>query len=113
MNFKINQRYIKSFMIIYSILNTIFLFINYIYPVNNLINIIIISISSLLIILIGSSKNISYNNYFKQLFLIYLVLFISQIVIDNLFIKGTYSIYNNIIIALTPPLWIISLKMNK
>lgn len=110
---QINKYYKSSVILIYTIFNTIFLFISYIYLISipKWLLVIIIAMNCLLIIFLG--KDIKYNVYLKQIALIYCLLFLCEVFIDIFLIEGIYSKYNNIMIALNPILWIISFEQYK
>lgn len=42
-----------------------------------------------------------------------ILLFVIEVTMDKLFIQGTDSIYNNLMIALNPPVWVIVLDKIK
>lgn len=110
---KEKQLYVTFAMFIYAILNTAFLFINYLYQgfIPEWLLITVIAISSLLYIFV--SKDIKFNQYLKQMIVIYILLFTIEVIMDTFFINGTYSVYNNLMIALNPPVWVITLDKIK
>lgn len=103
------QLYVDYAILMYAILSTVFLFIHYLYPsfISEWLLISVIAMSSCLYIFVG--KDIKFNQYLKQMIIIYILLFAVEVIMDTFFINGTYSVYNNLMIALNPPVWVIVL----
>lgn len=107
LGFKIMNGRIKNVLLLYSILNTIFLIINYINPLNKLFMTFLIALNCIYLIYFGSKNNIKYLEHVKLLLIIYILLFLFILINDNYFLKGTYSVYNNLMIAIVPLIWIV------
>lgn len=106
---KIMKDRIKNVLLLYSILNTVFLIINYINPLNNLFMTFLIVLNCIYLIYFGSKNNIKYSEHIKLLIAIYILVFLFNLINDNYFSKGVYSVYNNLMIALVPPIWVVSI----
>lgn len=102
------QSYVGYAILMYAILSTVFLFINYLYPsfISEWLLITVIAMSSCLYIFVG--KDIKFNQYLKQMIIIYILLFAVEVIMDTFFIEGIYSVYNNLMIAVNPLVWIVA-----
>ena len=97
----------KILKIVFSLAMTILFIINYIKPIDDKYILFAIVLGCIYIIFVG--KNIKFGAHLKNLVLIYVVLFTFILITDKFFVQGVYSIYNNLMLAITPPIWIISL----
>lgn len=98
-------------MVLAVVVATILLFVNDIHPFSLRYTIPLIVLICAYNVFLG--QNILYKKYKKHLALIYLFLFLSMIVIEHCLMHGVYSIYNNILLALIGPMWIVGLYGGK
>lgn len=97
--------------VLVSLAATIAMAINYIRPFPAIYIIPIIVIICLYIVFFN--ENVVYKKYKKQMLIIYIIVLAYIIITDNYFIQGVYSRYNNLMVALMGPMWVVCLYSNK
>lgn len=96
---------------LFSLAATIAMAINYIRPFPAIYIIPIIVMICLYIVFFN--ENGVYKKYKKQMIIIYIIVLVYIIITDNYFSQGVYSKYNNLMVALMGPMWVVCLYAHK